>query len=141
MKSRKLPPGMRTIDGGKAKSATAQTIPDPPPRDTRAKHLACPRGMTKAQQKVFRGMARHLGEHHMLNKADAPTLRQYAEVTVRRTEAIAIVKDDGMMVKSSTGSRIRHPMLITIEKCDSQLIAIFKELGLTPGARARRGLS
>lgn len=147
MKSKNLPPSLRSIDGGKSNTAAAPKDLDPPKRDTRAKHLACPRGMSKPEQKAFRGIVKHLTTHHMLNNADAPTLRQLAEVTVRRDQALKIIhgdrntEGDGMMVKSSTGSRIRHPMFITIEKCDTQLIAIFKELGLTPGARARRGQS
>ena len=107
---------------------------------------ARPRRDLKAEARQhFKRVSKLLGQREHETSGDAELLTLYSEVYLDYLEARAIVEREGRMVTdvvlTSHGSPVEkrklHPMLKEIARCQSQLAALLRDLGLTVVSRDR----
>jgi len=90
-----------------------------------------------AEVDVFVTTAQRLARMRVMTDADVDALTIYAVNFVRWREAIANVRETGMIVRSPNNYPIQNPFLAVANKAQSVCLSILTEFGLTPSSRTR----
>jgi P27 family predicted phage terminase small subunit len=101
------------------------------------------KNLSKAACAQFRKLARMLGARRTVTEGDSEILRLYAVLWDRHARATDALAAEGEMIDvtrlDSSGkphiSRIENPWLSIAVNCESKMVAILNQLGLTPVAR------
>lgn len=96
-----------------------------------------PEHLSTDEADVFIVTARKLARMRVMTDADVDALSIYAVLFIRWREAVARVREQGMMVRSPNGHPIQNPYLSIANKAQSEMLKILSEFGLTPSSRTR----
>lgn len=86
---------------------------------------------------VFTEQATLLALMRVMTECDVAALAVYAVNFIRWKEAIARVKEMGLMVRSPNDFPMQNPYLAVANKAQAEMIRILVEFGMTPSSRTR----
>lgn len=127
-----IPTKIHQLRGNPGHRPLNDAEPQPP-----ADKPACPNWLSPEAKKCWRKLAHDLHVCGVLTKIDGGTLAQYCEAWGRWVEAIRVVQEKGMVMKTKQGNIIQNPYLGIANRAWDQVKAIAPELGLTPSSRSR----
>lgn len=141
--------GSRRAEGRKASTASSKKRRAPP----------CPKWLSKEQRAERRKVIRDLKAAGTLHRADRHLVTRYAVTRVRWRKNVELLNklplttlpelaEKALALEfhaytSNAGDRLTMPtaLVAIVQKLESQLLAMEKELGLTPAARRRLEIS
>lgn len=82
-----------------------------------------------------------LAESGVLDKTDALAVEAVAVTLERARQARRLIAEEGMTIESARGAKTRHPAVQIERDCWALLRGYMEQLGLSPAARARLGLT
>lgn len=137
MKGRKaIPNKIHEIRGGRAHTHRAPRKELNPP----SKIPSCPSHLNKDAKKEWRRVVKILDSIGILTELDRTILAAHCEAYSRWIEAKGEVKDDGMVIETSSGPKISPYVKIAKEAYD-QMIRTGSLLCLDPSSRASMSIA
>lgn len=118
-------PGKRQLDAQPAKKAAKVVAPTPPAY------------LDKAGLAYWRSLAKLLKETGNVAHANREPMAAACVVHSRWVDAEANLKKFGIVMASEKGGLYQSPYLAIANRAMEQLMALLKELGLTPRARSQ----
>ena len=93
-----------------------------------------PAGMAAADAVVWEICAKDLASRGVLAEVDTTTLERFVDLNAIVRNALAEVRRDGATISTDQGLR-KHPAWVIAGEAQRLLLAIGRELGLSPSAR------
>lgn len=97
----------------------------------------CPRELGGAARKEWKRIAPELARMGLLSLIDRAGLALYCDSYGRWLEAIASLKQYGVVIKSPTGYPMQSPFVAIANKAGEQVRMLLSEFGMSPSSRTR----
>jgi P27 family predicted phage terminase small subunit len=120
-------PTLKAIVGGKAKADAAPT-------------LLPPRHLPKTARPEWKRVCADLQERGLLEPSMASLIASYCVAIWQVGQCVKAIERDGAFVRTKLGEPKPHPAHGLLNKAQEIVARLGAELGLTPSARARKGL-
>jgi len=127
------PTALRKLRGNPGK----RPLPKGEPKPKRVSAPRCPTGMSKGAQVHWRREGARLAGAGLLTEADLLAFRRMCEDLSVADEAMAMVEQYGMVIKTTNGNLIQSPYLGIANRLYDRALRIMTEFGMTPSARTR----
>jgi P27 family predicted phage terminase small subunit len=118
-------PGRRPLNKDEPEIAVSLIVPKAPD------HLDC------IATEEWTRMATHLHGASVITEVDLKTLEAYATAYSRWRQAEEIIKEDGLLYTTATGTIIQHPAVGIANTSMKEMVRYAVELGATPSSRSR----
>lgn len=106
------------------------------PRPPTAKP-ACPQWLPKEAKAEWRRQVKELEQQGTIALLDRAFLTAFCEAWAEYVEACKLIQKHGMIIKTTDGNLIQNPVVSIRNKAYQRMLAIGKEFGFSPSARAR----
>lgn len=131
------PTAIKQLQGNPGKRPLNANEPRPPSSD---RPPAVPRWLSEEAKKEWRRHAGPLWKADLLTDADHDVLALYCETFATWLKAEAVVRKEGMVVRTSFGNLVQNPYLSIANRAKKDAMLLMRELGMTPAARSRIGI-
>jgi len=119
-----------------ANGAHPSLLPQDEPQPERSS-LVPPEYLSDDAKKLWATAAAQLDACGVMTSTDEPALAQYCEQFVLWQDALAQVRQHGMMVRNEgTGVMKANPCIAVANNAHDRMVKMMREFGMTPSARA-----
>jgi P27 family predicted phage terminase small subunit len=131
---KRIPTAIHVLQGGRKKShrPLPKNEPKPPPVIP-----GCPKHLDKEAKDEWERMSKELLPLGLLTSIDKAIFASYCQAWSTWVEATERVRDEGLVIKASTGTLIFNPYLSIENKANEQMLKALVEIGMSPASRGR----
>lgn len=127
------PPHLKVVDGNPGKR------PIEKPRTAPSRPIA-PAHLSDGAKTEWGYVVPRLDEIGMLNKIDRTALEVYCEAVATHREAVASLRQGGVLVRGDKGRVVKNPAAQIVRDSATTIRLLGAEFGLTPSSRTRMAL-